>query len=76
MTIAMMKEEHVEKACLSWLESLGWRTAHGPDISRDGPFAERGSYEDVVLEGRLRELPSTGSIPICPPKRWTTPCAS
>ena len=51
----------------SWLENLGWRIAHGPDIAPDTPGAERADYGDVVLEGRLRdalarlnpELPAT-----------------
>ena len=52
---ARIQEKDVEQACLSWLESLGWRIAHGPDIAPDAPGAERGSYEDVVLERRLRD---------------------
>ena len=54
MTIAKLQESDVEQVCLSWLESLGWCIAHGPDIAYGGPLPERGSYEDVVLEGRLR----------------------
>ena len=48
-------EADVEEAALTWLESLGWRVAHGPDIAFGGLFAERRSYEDVVLERRLRD---------------------
>lgn len=44
----------VEQAALDWLSSLGWAVAHGPDIPPDMPGAERVSYEDVVLELRLR----------------------
>ncbi len=50
-----MTESVIEQAALAWLESLGWRTAYGPDISRDGHFAERGNYRDVVLMLRLRD---------------------
>ena len=46
-------ESDVERACLSWLEGLGWRVVHGPDIAPDAPGAERASYEEVVLERRL-----------------------
>ena len=55
MTVVMMEEKDVEEAALIWLESLGWRVAHGPDISLNGDFPERGSYEDVVLMLRLRD---------------------
>ena len=48
-------ESTVEDAALSWLETLGWRTAHGPDIAPDAPGAERSDYGQVVLERRLRD---------------------
>ena len=62
-----LSESVVEDAALAWLENLGWRIAHGPDIAPDTPGAERADYGDVVLEGRLRdalarlnpELPAT-----------------
>ncbi len=50
-----LTEADVEEAALIWLENLGWRVAHGPDISLNGDFPERGSYEDVVLMLRLRD---------------------
>ena len=37
-------EADVEAAALSWLEGVGWRTAHGSDIAPDAPGAERGDY--------------------------------
>ena len=43
-------EDDVEQAALSWLGSLGWRTAHGPDLIPH----ERVDYGSVVLETRLR----------------------
>ena len=49
-----VSESVVEQAALAWLESLGWFVAHGPDIAPDAPGAERGDYDAVVLEGRLR----------------------
>ena len=48
-------EADVEAAALSWLEGVGWRTAHGSDIAPDAPGAERGDYGQVVLERRLRD---------------------
>jgi type I restriction enzyme R subunit len=53
-----ISEDVVEQAMLEWLAGLGWSTAHGPDISPPDartPGAERASYRDVVLAGRLRE---------------------
>ena len=53
-----VSEDDVEQATLGWLASLGWATAHGPDISPPDaktPGLERASYREVVLAGRLRE---------------------
>ena len=48
-------ESDVESAALAWLDSLGWRTAHGPDMAPGMPDAERADYGDVVLAGRLHD---------------------
>ncbi len=48
-------ESDVESAALAWLESLGWRVAHGPNIAPDMPAAERRDYREVVLARRLRD---------------------
>lgn len=53
MTIAFT-ESTVEEAALAWLEAIGWRIAHGPDIAPDMPAAERASYSEVLLSQRLR----------------------
>ena len=53
--ITAITEAEVEQVALTWLESLGWRIAYGPEIAFGGLFAERRSYEDVVLERRLRD---------------------
>ncbi len=47
-------ESTVESATLTWFESLGYATLHGPAIAPGEPAAERASYCDVVLEGRFR----------------------
>ncbi len=47
-------ESLVEEAALSWLESLGWTMVHGREIAPDESEAERQTYEQVILEGRLR----------------------
>ncbi len=48
-------ESVVEQAALAWLEGIGWRVAHGPDIAPEMPAAERRDYGEVVLARRLRE---------------------
>ena len=50
-----LSESTVEAAALEWLSTLGWQSAHGPDIAPDTPGAERADYGQVVLEGRLRD---------------------
>ena len=50
-----LSESDVEQDSLEWLEGLGWRIAHGPDIGPDGLNSERGDYSQVVLERRLRD---------------------
>ena len=49
-----ISEADVETAALSWLSSLGWQTAYGPDIAPDIQGAERTDFTQVVLEERLR----------------------
>jgi len=53
--MAQFTESIVEDAALSWLKTLGWRVVHGPNIAPETPAAERTSYGDVVLAGRLRD---------------------
>ncbi len=48
-------EREVERAALEWLEGLGWKTAHGPDIAPSEVNAERDRYTEVVLKRRLRD---------------------
>ncbi|MDR7496021.1 MAG: HsdR family type I site-specific deoxyribonuclease [Armatimonadota bacterium] len=48
-------ESVVEEAALGWLETAGWRVAHGPDIAPDMPAAERRDYGEVMLSRRLRD---------------------
>ena len=48
-------ESVVEQAAIEWLDALGWKYVHGPDLAPDGSAPERSSYRHVVLEGRLRD---------------------
>ena len=54
MTARGVTESVVEQAALAWLEGVGWRVAHGPDIAPDMPAAERDDYGEVVLARRRR----------------------
>ena len=47
-------ESVVEEAALGWLADLGYAVIPGPLIAPGELAAERTSYEDVVLVGRLR----------------------
>ncbi|MDU7523777.1 MAG: type I restriction endonuclease subunit R [Roseomonas mucosa] len=49
-----MNEALIEQAALAWLAELGFATVSGIDIGPDGARAERASYGDVALIGRLR----------------------
>ena len=48
-------ESVVEEAALAWLEGLGWKVLHGPEIAPGELAAERTDYGQVVLEQRLRD---------------------
>ncbi len=50
-----LTESIVEDATLTWLRELGYAICHGPDIAPGEPAAERDSFGDVVLVGRLRD---------------------
>src|SRR3989338_3368147 len=50
-----LNESIVEDATLTWFEELGYSIAHGPHMAPGEPAAERDSFADVVLVGRLRE---------------------
>ena len=51
----MLNESHVEEASLEWLKELGWGIEHGPHIAPQEPKAERDSFSEVVLAGRLQD---------------------
>ena len=50
-----MNETVVEDAALSWFEELGYAVGHGPHLAPGEAAAERQSFGEVVLVGRLRE---------------------
>ena len=50
-----LNESIVEDAALEWLGELGYTLGHGPHLAPGEPAAERDSFSEVVLVGRLRE---------------------
>ena len=50
-----LKHYNVEELALEVFAKLGYEVVHGPDIAPDAPDAERSTYSDVVLIGRLEE---------------------
>ena len=50
-----LNESIVEDATLSWFGELGYAIGHGPAMAPGEPLAERDSFGEVVLVGRLRE---------------------
>jgi type I restriction enzyme R subunit len=50
-----LNESTVEDATLAWFKELGYAIGHGPHLAPGEPKAERDSFGDVVLVGRLRD---------------------
>jgi type I restriction enzyme, R subunit len=50
-----LNESTVEQAALQWLGELGYAIGHGPEMAPGEAAAERGSFSEVVLVGRLRD---------------------
>jgi type I restriction enzyme R subunit len=50
----LLTESEIEQATLNWFKELGYSILYGPDIAPGELLAERASYSDVILEGRLR----------------------
>lgn len=53
--MSAFNENTVELAALEYFAELGYRTLHGPDIAPGEPGAQRDSFEEVFLWGRLRD---------------------
>ena len=50
-----LNESHVETATLEWFGELGYAVGHGPHLAPGEPAAERDSFRNVILTGRLRD---------------------
>ncbi|MBM4603523.1 hypothetical protein GS575_12060 [Rhodococcus hoagii] len=48
-------EQELELLILDTLSTLGWSTAHGPDIAPESRQPERQDYREVVLQDRLAQ---------------------
>ena len=53
--MSALTESIVEHAALEWFGELGYAIGHGPQLAPGEPAAERDSFGEVVLVGRLRE---------------------
>ena len=52
---ANLVKNDVELAALDWFQGLGHAILHGPHIAQGDASAERDSFDEVVLAGRLHE---------------------
>ena len=50
-----LNEAIVEEAALGWFQALGYAALPGPQLAPGEPTAERQSFSDVLLLGRLRQ---------------------
>jgi type I restriction enzyme R subunit len=50
-----LNESIVEDAAFEWFGELSYAFGHGPHLAPGGPAAERDSFAEVVLVGRLPE---------------------
>ena len=53
--MSSLTETVVEDAALSWFKELGYAIAHAPHLAPGEIAAERTSFSDIVLVGRLRD---------------------
>lgn len=52
--MSCLNESIVEEAALEWFGEMGYAVGHGPHLAPGEPAAERDSFGEVVLVGRLR----------------------
>jgi len=52
--MSSLKESTLEDAALMWFGELGYAVGHAPQLAPGEPAAERNSFGEVVLAGRLR----------------------
>ena len=59
-------EDKIETFAIETLRSLGWEFIHGLSIAPGGEKAERESFEQIILTGRLRKAVSILNLDIPP----------
>lgn len=54
-------ESVVESAAIAWLEAVGWKSAHGTDITPEMPAADRADFDEIrdsllpkLISGKIR----------------------
>ncbi|MHB1640056.1 MAG: type I restriction endonuclease subunit R [Candidatus Dormibacteria bacterium] len=52
---SFLAESGVEEVCLNYLAELRWQVLYGPDLAPSETAAERTSFRDGLLDGRLRD---------------------
>ncbi|HUW27598.1 MAG: hypothetical protein ACYCY2_06600 [Acidithiobacillus ferriphilus] len=55
-----INESIIEDAALTWFGALSYAIGHGPHMVPGESTAERDSFGDVVLVGRMHGVPSVG----------------
>jgi len=48
-------EDILEQSCIEIFQSMGYEYQFGPDISKDGDYPERESYQTIILQDRLTQ---------------------
>jgi type I restriction enzyme R subunit len=74
-----LTESIVEDAALTWFGELGYAVGHGPQIAPGEAAAERGTFGEVILTGRLRRaivrfksaIPESHTIAMLQPKLFS-----
>src|SRR5258706_16478336 len=64
---AGVTESVVEEAALGWLEALGWRVGHGPEIAPDTVAAGGKEYGEGVVERGARGAVAGGGAGVRAP---------
>lgn len=53
--MSRLSEPNIKDAVIRRLAGIGYAVVYGPNIGREGPAPERGSYDEVLLAGRFYE---------------------
>lgn len=56
--MSRLSEPNIKDAVIRRLAGIGYAVFYGPNIGREGPVPERGSYDEALLADRFREGPA------------------